>query len=228
MVTGSVAKIEVSWDDAFAGNFPESTAQQLFTQTVIATAAQAKAALPELNGKVDKARDLVLGGLVTRNADGTFTVKSQSERGKTYVINGSCTCPDAEKAPEGRCKHLISTFLWRKARKAIEAQLAEQESAEAKAPAPVAIPLPEAPASCNVYVTLAGRKIQMTLRDSDEQRLLARLEALLKRFPAEEEAEQEPPEGWCPIHHCQMKLYTKNHKSWWSHRLNTGAWCRGK
>jgi hypothetical protein len=49
------------------------------------------------------------------------------------------------------------------------------------------VPLPEAPASCNVYVMLAGRKVQLTLRDSDEQRLLARLEALLKRFPAKEE-----------------------------------------
>jgi hypothetical protein len=59
------------------------------------------------------------------------------------------------------------------------------------------VPLPEAPASCNVYVTVAGRKVQMTLRDRDEQRLLARLEQLLQRFPAEDEAEQEPPEGWC-------------------------------
>ena len=42
------------------------------------------------------------------------------------------------------------------------------------------MPLPEAPVSCNVYVTLAGRKVQVTLRDSDEQRLLARLEARLR------------------------------------------------
>ena len=44
--------------------------------------------------------------------------------------------------------------------------------------------LPEAPASGNVYVELAGRKVQITLRDQDETRLLARLEALLTRFPS--------------------------------------------
>jgi hypothetical protein len=219
-----VAVVEMSWQDVIDGKpFPQSLAQQLFTNTVISIAAQAQAALPEANGRVERARDLVLGGLVSRKADGTFEVRSQSERGKIYVVNGACTCPDAEKAPEGRCKHLISTWLWRKARKAIEAQLAEQQAA------PVATQLPEAPCSANCYVTLAGRKIQMTLRDSDEQRLLARLETLLQRFPAEDETEPTtPPEGWCPIHHVQMKYYTKNHKSWWSHRLNTGVWCRGK
>ncbi len=73
--------------------------------------------------------------------------------------------------------------------------------------------LPEAPASANVHVTLAGRKVQVTLRDSDEQRLLARLEALLKRFPAEDEAEGEgsPPKGWCSKHGVQMKLRNGEH-----------------
>ena len=89
--------------------------------------------------------------------------------------------------------------------------------------------LPEAPASCNVHVTLAGRTVQVTLRDSDEQRLLARLETLLQRFPAEEkpEGEQAPPEGWCSKHGVQMKLNHKDGRSWWSHRTADG-WCKGK
>jgi hypothetical protein len=49
----------------------------------------------------------------------------------------------------------------------------------------------EAPASVNCYVTLAGRQVQVTLRDSDEERLLKRLETLLERFPVEEEKEQQ-------------------------------------
>jgi hypothetical protein len=44
-------------------------------------------------------------------------------------------------------------------------------------------PLPEAPASVNVRVTVAGREVQWTLRDTDEARLAARLEALLARYP---------------------------------------------
>ena len=87
--------------------------------------------------------------------------------------------------------------------------------------------LPEAPASANVYVMLAGRKVQMTLRDRDETRLLARLEALLKRFPAEAAAEQALPEGWCTKHGVQMKLRTGAHGSWYSHKTANG-WCHGK
>ena len=90
--------------------------------------------------------------------------------------------------------------------------------------------LPEAPASANVHVTLAGRKVQVTLRDSDEQRLLARLEALLKRFPAEDEpaSEQAQPEGWCRTHGVQMTQHHNAKGSWWSHKLADGTWCRGK
>jgi hypothetical protein len=89
--------------------------------------------------------------------------------------------------------------------------------------------LPEAPASANVHVTLAGRTVQVTLRDTDEQRLLARLEALLQRFPVEEEpeGEQAPPEGWCSKHGVQMKLRNGEHGSWWSHKTPQG-WCKGK
>lgn len=49
----------------------------------------------------------------------------------------------------------------------------------------VPAPLPEAPASVNVRVRISGRECQLTLRDTDETRLLARLEAVLTRFPLE-------------------------------------------
>ena len=79
----------------------------------------------------------------------------------------------------------------------------------------------------NVYVTVYGRKVQLTLRDSDEQCLLARLEQLLKRFPAEKEGEPEPPEGWCSKHRVQMKLNHNAKGAWWSHKTAAG-WCHGK
>jgi len=71
--------------------------------------------------------------------------------------------------------------------------------------------------------------VQVTLRDSDEQRLLARLEKLLQRFPAEDEpaSEQAQPEGWCRTHGVQMKLHNGEHGSWWSHKTADG-WCKGK
>jgi hypothetical protein len=80
-----------------------------------------------------------------------------------------------------------------------------------------------------VYVTLAGRKVQVTLRDSDEQRMLARLDALLQRFPieAEPEGQQAQPEGWCRKHDVQMQHNHKDGRSWWSHKTAEG-WCKGK
>jgi hypothetical protein len=150
-----VAVIEMDWQDILDGKpFPESPARQLFTNTVISVAAQAKAALPQANGRVDRARDLVLGGLVSRNADSTFTVHSQSERGKSYVVSeGVCSCPDAQKG-ESTCKHLISTWLWRKAHKAIEEQLAN----DAMEQQPAETPKAELPIPSQFIVELHGKQ----------------------------------------------------------------------
>ena len=99
---------------------------------------------------------------------------------------------------------------------------------------PVAQMHREAQSSANTYVEIAGRRIQLTLRDDDEERLLQRLEKLLSRFPVpEQEAEQQttptpPAEGFCPIHKVKMRYFTKGSQSWWSHRLDNNTWCRGK
>jgi len=98
---------------------------------------------------------------------------------------------------------------------------------------PVAQMHREAQSSANTYVEIAGRRIQLTLRDDNEERLLQRLEKLLSRFSMpEQETEQQtattPPEGWCPIHQVQMKFYSNKKGSWWSHRLDNNIWCNGK
>src|SRR5215831_20701720 len=74
-------------------------------------------------------------------------------------------------------------------------------------PQPTAAPLPEAPASVNVHLELAGRQVQLTLRDSDEGRLLQRLDAVLQRFPLVLKPTDPParPEGWCSTHGVQMR-----------------------
>jgi hypothetical protein len=86
--------------------------------------------------------------------------------------------------------------------------------------------LPEAPASVNVHVTLHGRQVQVTLRDTDEHHLLERLEKLLQRFPVED-TKPEPPEGWCSKHSVQMKHKRSEKGSWWYHKTAEG-WCHGK
>src|SRR5262245_24710687 len=86
----------------------------------------------------------------------------------------------------------------------------------------------EAPASVNFHTTLAGRQVQITLRDTDETKLLARLETLLQRFPVvEEPREPVQKEGWCHKHNVQMKLNHGKRGSWWSHKTADG-WCNNK
>ena len=186
----------------------------------------------------DSAIKIVLAGDVELQADGTTKVASQSNGSTAYhVVNGHCDCKDFAKAPHSFCKHRLSAAIMRRAQELVKQQL-EQRNGTSELPAetPQRQPqaeavstLPEAPASANVHVTLAGRTVQVTLRDSDEQRLLARLEALLQRFPVEEEpdGEQVPPEGWCRKHGVQMKPRNGEHGSWWSHKTPQG-WCKGK
>jgi hypothetical protein len=238
MVASSVSKVEVSWDDALSGNFPENPARTAWREAVAEVAEKAKAALPQCNGRVEKAVAIVLNGDVELLPDGKAKVASQSNgTTKYFVVNGVCECPDAKKAPDAWCKHRLSAAIAKRAhtlaKQHLEAQLDGngtgngQHAAEPLKAEALATPLPEAPASCNVYVTLAGRKVQMTLRDSDETRLLARLEQLLQRFPAEDEGEQEPPEGWCAKHNAQMTQHHNKKGSWWSHKTAEG-WCHGK
>jgi hypothetical protein len=243
---------EVSWDQFVDGHFPQSdVVRKAFRDAVEEVANKARTALPQSNGRIDKAVHLILNSDISIDANGEGTIASQSNGTGAYNVGKgfSCPCLDHPKSPRGLCKHILAYHIFTRATALAKQRLAELDAASngttTPAPeqvdeAPVAtpvqetvatpiLPLPEAPASANCYVTLAGRQVQLTLRDHDEQRLLQRLETLLQQFPlVEEKTQDNPPEGWCPIHHVQMKRYTKNHKTWWSHRLNNGAWCRGK
>src|SRR5262249_22063603 len=77
-------------------------------------------------------------------------------------------------------------------------------------PIAIPLPLPKAKASANVYVSIAGRKVQLTLRDHDEDSLLSRMEKLLSRFPVKEapdpkSASTPPTKDWYAIHQAQMQ-----------------------
>jgi hypothetical protein len=218
-----VAVKEIAWEEAMSPDFG-NPARAVWREAVAEIAAKAKQTLPECNGRVDSAVKIVLAGDVELLADGKAQVASQSNGQTVYhVVNGECACKDYNKAPSGWCKHKIAAGIQKRATMYAKQKLAQLDggsNGQADLPrqptpaqpqaSPVAtsIPLPEAPASANCYVTLAGRKVQVTLRDSDEQRLLERLETLLQRFPAETEpeGEQAQPEGWCRKHGVQMKL----------------------
>jgi hypothetical protein len=165
------------------------------------------------------------------------------------LLRFSCSCKDHPKAPKHLCKHVLAYHIFTRATALAKQRLEQLDAAsngtttstpEQLDEAPVAtpvpetvatpiLPLPEAPASVNFHTTIAGRQIQITLRDTDETRLLARLEILLQRFPVvEEPKEPAQQEGWCYKHNVQMKLNHGKRGSWWSHKLPNGQWCNQK
>jgi hypothetical protein len=93
-----------------------------------------------------------------------------------------------------------------------------------------AAPLPEAPASANCHILLAGRQVQITLRDTDETRLLVRLEQFLQRFPIEGTSLVHPATGQqTPLcqWHGKMKESTKVKNTWFCPgKMADGTYCQ--
>jgi hypothetical protein len=233
-----VAVRTITWEEASAPGF-ETTTRRVWREAVAEIADKAHAKLPKCAGRITSAVKIVLAGDVELLADGTAKVASQSNGSTAYhVVNGHCDCRDYEKAPHNFCKHRLSAAIARRAQELTKAKL-DGINGQAEAPSQTAqpeslpAPLPEAPASVNCHITVEGRQVQVTLRDSDENRLLRRLAALLRHYP---HTQTQPPTqthnasqaGWCAKHDVPMKLnHGKNGSTWYSHRTADG-WCKGK
>jgi hypothetical protein len=217
--------------------------RQTFRAVVAQVAAAAKAKLPAaVNGRLESAVKLVLAHDVTFLADGTVEVGSSTDPLKTYTLAGqACDCQDFAygQAPEGWCQHRIAAGIAKRVQEQLGAQAAQTAQAPTSPPqtpvetshAPDALQgLGEAPASANVRVTIAGREVQVTLRDTDEARLLERLQVVLERYPvAEKPTAVDASAGFCHVHGVQMKHNDKNGRQWWSHRLpDDQGWCKGR
>src|SRR5712691_1583963 len=225
---------EYDWEsDTWTHHMAENPARAAWRAAVADIADKARAKLPECNGRVDSAVKIVLAGDVELLADGTAKVAGQSNGTTAYhVVNGHCDCRDYEKAPHNFCKHRLSAAIARRAQALGKAKVADThgqaepstQPTPAQPDAPTA-PLPEAPASVNVRPEVAGREVQLTLRDSDEGRLLARLDAILQRFPAATKPADTTPQ--CPTHGA-MKPSTKG-KGWYCPvKMADGSWCKSR
>jgi hypothetical protein len=237
-----------------------------FRQTVALVAARAKAILPAaVNGRVESAVALVLAHDVLFLDNGTVEVGSASDPLKVHVLSGStCDCADFPRAPESWCKHRLAAGIAKRVHQEMSARSTDVESETevilpeemevwgdndhegeeaappSQPPAPTA-PLPEAPASVNCHLTIAGRQVQLTLRDLDEARLLVRLQAVLAQYPVSDApapplspqqhhaaAINRPTVGFCQVHSVQMIENEKNGQRWYSHRLPEGGFCKGR
>ena len=204
-----------------------------FTDALQAEVATLQAQHPILAGALDKAFTLVSGGHVFPLDDGrTAHVRSQSDPHVSHLVNGTCTCK-ATQFHAAPCAHRLAFRVYQRTVERLTVAPEEEERWEPVAdPEPVTQPLalPEAPASINVRVTIAGREVQWTLRDTDESRLATRLEALLARYPVP--TPTSPPastqgKDWCQQHGIAMQENHKDGRTWWSHKTTDG-WCKGR
>jgi hypothetical protein len=71
--------------------------------------------------RIEKAKRLLDAGLVVLEDDGSYTVRSESDSSRGYIVTprtsdipAQCTCPDFEHRQSrtgGRCAHLWAAFL---------------------------------------------------------------------------------------------------------------------
>lgn len=94
----------------------------------------------------------------------------------------------------------------------------------------------EAPASWNTsYITPEGFVCRITLRGETGKDLLEKAGTAIaflmdqgfkpeKSFASNGKGEAQQ----CSIHQCEMKRYEKDGRTWYSHKLQDGSWCRGR
>ena len=147
-----VAVHEISWEEASAPGF-EHTTRQAFRAAVEQVAVRAKATLPECNGRVEKAVQIVLAGDVDLLPDGHARVASQCQGSTVYhLVNGTCDCPDFPRAPSSWCKHRIAAGIQRRAMQAVQTQATV-------ALAPAVVTLTSAPAVAPEHIVeLHGKR----------------------------------------------------------------------
>ncbi len=111
----------------------------------------------------------------------------------------------------------------------------EPEEAPVRQPASA---LPEAAFSLTLKGTLGGVEALLTVRGQTAAEFQANLQTIrgLLDLPAPASPQASQPQGqpqeaerrFCPKDGQEMTLNHKDGRSWYSHRLPTGTWCRGK
>jgi hypothetical protein len=116
------------------------------------------------------AQRLVDAGRVQRHGD-TWHVADAV----VHDTAAGITCDCIGFVNQGMCRHIRAAQLFQVAQP-------EPEVLPEWKPEPIATALPEAPASINAYIMLSGHKCQITLRDTDETRLMERMATLLAQY----------------------------------------------
>jgi hypothetical protein len=216
-----------------------------FTQALQAEVAALQTAHPILAGALDRAFALVADGAVYPLEDGKSAhVRSQSDPTLSHLVNGTCDCK-ATQYHAAPCAHRLALRLYQRTAARLTVDEEERwESVEApEATPPTPAPLPEAPCSVNVHVTISGRQVQLTLRGVSEDEVLSRLARVLAQYPLPQpqpQPQRSPQQhnaaamhrkvtDFCPVYNVGMQQNEKNGRTWYSHYDETaGRWCKGR
>jgi hypothetical protein len=90
---------------------------------------------------------------------------------------------------------------------------------------------PEAVFSLTLKGRLDGQEALLTARGQTPAEFKRNLEAIRGLLDAPTQAPAQASstaEGWCRKHGVQMTQTTKDGRSWFSHRMADGQWCKGK
>jgi hypothetical protein len=157
-----------------------------FRTAICLAARDAYAALPRHAIRIDKAINIALTGDVVLHEDGSASVVSCADPGLRYHIVGTkCTCPDAKRTGVVACKHRLARRLYMRAVTVSKTLLEE------------ALDMPETHLTptqeqsttgtkivADLTVIVNGTSIVLTLEDTSDERLMARIEVLSKKYGA--------------------------------------------
>jgi hypothetical protein len=192
-----------------------------------------QAAHPEREAELARACALIANGMVLpSHNDPEIGVVLSSDMEKVYRVNGVCDCTAGAHGRD--CKHLHAWKLHKYVTKKMVAQEPQEDHQKPQADSQVSrnsegpSALPEAPVSANCHITVAGRQVQLTLRGTSEEDVLARLEKVLQRYPVEPKPQtQDRGKEWCKIHNTMMKEHRNDKGTWFSHYFE-GKHCKGR
>src|SRR5262245_47007956 len=110
---------------ASIAEFQTDETRKVWRAVVAEIAEKAQATLPQCNGRIEKAVQIVLNGDVELLDNGKAKVASQSNGSKSYfIVNGTCECKDYPKAPSGWCKHRLAYGMYKRASTSFKAKVA--------------------------------------------------------------------------------------------------------
>ncbi len=151
---------------------PTSTSQSLTFEQALIRAASAYEGHAD-HARLAKAVEIAKAHGITFNEDGTATVQGSRH---SHHVNGTCDCADTQFHGT-YCKHFMAVELTKMAQNHLKAHYAHYPQEQ-----PTPWQCAQAPSSCTIRWEVDGIALMLTMRNSSDQHLFARLGTVLPRI----------------------------------------------